>query len=104
MSAGGGTKAILAALFANIPWSTPQVLTCTLERAGSIGLSSFLLPPWYDVDDAASFEMLQAELAGLTPDFAEDGLSGGAAASTRALLEGWANDSNSSVAAGASQP
>lgn len=37
-------------LFREIPWSTPQVLERSLERAHAGGLSVGLLPLWYDVD------------------------------------------------------
>lgn len=42
-------------LFQDIPWSGPQVLEKTLERAREAGLAVALLPTWYDVD---SFEDL----------------------------------------------
>ena len=50
------------------------------------GLPAFLLPTWYDVDDAETFALLEAELAGAPPGFAPPGLIGGAAPHTRALL------------------
>ena len=37
-------------LFKDIPWSGPDVLERSLERARQAGLASALLPPWYDVD------------------------------------------------------
>ena len=42
-------------LFHDIPWSGPEVLAKSLSRAGEAGLTTALLPPWYDVD---SFEDL----------------------------------------------
>jgi len=81
-----GLKRAHAALFADVPWSTPEVLPRTLERAAAIGLAVSLLPAWYDIDDAESFAILEAELAGQAPAFAEDGLVGGPAAATRTLL------------------
>jgi len=42
------------------------------------------VPGWYDVDDAASFRMLEAELAGRRPDFAR--LDGAHAPATRRFL------------------
>ncbi len=54
----------------------------TVARAAEIGLPVVSLEPWYDVDDAQSFTMLQAELRGQLPEFA----GGGAAAATRAFL------------------
>jgi len=45
-------------LFTSIPWSTPAVLTATLERASVLGLSVRLLDPMRDVD---TLEDLRAE-------------------------------------------
>jgi rSAM/selenodomain-associated transferase 1 len=50
-------------LFEQIDWSTERVFEQTLERAREIGLTTELLPTWYDVDDAATLERLQRELA-----------------------------------------
>src|SRR6185503_19726632 len=41
-------------LFADIPWSTPEVYRRTLERAGQNHIPVTEVPGWYDVDDAAS--------------------------------------------------
>jgi len=38
--------------FEGIPWSTPQVLDTSLNRAREIGLEIATLPEWYDVDRA----------------------------------------------------
>ena len=38
------------ALFTDIPWSSPDVLEKSLERAREAGLAISLLPGWYDVD------------------------------------------------------
>src|SRR5262245_29011052 len=40
-----------ARLFADIPWSTPQVYRLTLERAREIELPVVNVPQWYDIDD-----------------------------------------------------
>jgi rSAM/selenodomain-associated transferase 1 len=48
-------------LFEDIAWSTAEVARQTLERAGEIGLDMVVLPPWYDVDDAASLATLAGE-------------------------------------------
>lgn len=72
-------------LFEDIRWSTPEVLPATLARAAEIGLPVTLLPVWYDIDDAATFALLEAELAGQALPFAS-GLPGGAAVHTRAFL------------------
>lgn len=73
-----------ARLFADIPWSTSAVHRLTLERAHEIGVPVVELPTWYDVDDEASFRMLEAELAGVRPDFAAD--VGSDAPATRRFL------------------
>ena len=59
-----GLKAAHARLFADIAWSTPSVAAATLARAAELRLETVTLPPWYDVDDAASLGRLQRELAG----------------------------------------
>jgi uncharacterized protein len=37
-------------LFRDIPWSSPQVLATSRQRAREAGLVTALLSPWYDVD------------------------------------------------------
>ena len=59
-----GMKTQHARLFANIAWSTDTVAEATRYRAKALGLEVVELPPWYDVDDAASLDRLAAELAG----------------------------------------
>lgn len=49
-------------LFAGIPWSTPDVLPATLERARLRGVEMVLVRHGYDVDDAADLRFLEAEL------------------------------------------
>jgi rSAM/selenodomain-associated transferase 1 len=72
-------------LFVDIPWSTPQVHQRTVERAQEIGVSVTNMPSWYDVDDAASLALLQAEFAGEPLPFVPAG-SGAAAPATRSYL------------------
>jgi uncharacterized protein len=72
-------------LFADIPWSTPEVYRLTRERAGEIGLAVVDVPPWYDVDDAASLGLLESELAGAPLPF-NPGMTGAAAPATRTFL------------------
>lgn len=74
-----------ARLFADIPWSTGEVYRLTLERAREIGLSVIAVPGWYDVDDAASFRMLEAEFAGQRPGQCSD-LAGADAPATRQFV------------------
>jgi rSAM/selenodomain-associated transferase 1 len=71
-------------LFEDIPWSTSDVYRLTLDRAGEIGLPVVNVPGWYDVDDQASLQMLEEELAGRPPAFAV--IAGADAPSTRQFL------------------
>jgi rSAM/selenodomain-associated transferase 1 len=54
-------------LFEDIVWSTSTVFQRTCERAAEIGLPVLEVPPWYDVDDAESLGILEAELNGAAP-------------------------------------
>ena len=56
-----GMNAPLAALFEDIDWSTDRVLSQTLNRVQSAGLSVFLLPHWYDVDTGGDLEQLAGD-------------------------------------------
>ena len=49
-------------LFEQIDWSTERVLSQTMRRAREIGLEVKLLPPGYDIDDAASLRRLCNEV------------------------------------------
>ncbi|HCK41754.1 MAG TPA: glycosyltransferase [Planctomycetaceae bacterium] len=49
-------------IFANIPWSTPEVLTSTLEQISLAGLSYTLLDSWYDVDEIYDLHRLIEDL------------------------------------------
>ena len=49
-------------LFEQIDWSTERVLNQTIQRATEIGNEVKLLPPGYDVDNAASLRRLCNEL------------------------------------------
>jgi len=74
-------------LFQDIPWSTAEVLTRTLERAEEIALPVVRLPMWYDVDEPQDVLRLRAELAGKP----SSRMAGGPARHTRALLAEWAD-------------
>ena len=74
------------ALFADVAWSTSQVLAQTLARAGRLGLPVSLLPPWYDVDDAAGLELLCQELFGPAPFALASRVRPAPALRTRAFL------------------
>ena len=59
-------------MFRDIPWSTSQVLEVTVARAVDTRRSLALLPPWYDVDTPADWEMLRGHMnamkaAGMDP-------------------------------------
>lgn len=71
-------------LFEDITWSTGVVYEQTLARAGEIGLPVATVPMWYDIDDAASLAMLEAELAGERPPFSAT--AGADAPATRRFL------------------
>ena len=74
-------------LFENISWSTETVYAQTIERAREIGLDVISVPPWYDVDDASSFGMLESELSGIPPAFSSSKDCGDAPATARFLRE-----------------
>ena len=52
-------------LFRRMPWSTSAVFALTRDRARAAGLHVTELPEGYDVDDAASLELLRADRPGL---------------------------------------
>jgi glycosyltransferase A (GT-A) superfamily protein (DUF2064 family) len=82
-------------LYEDIPWSTAAVFQTTVERAAEIGLPVVTVPGWYDVDDAVSLAMLEAEFAG-EPPFA-GALPGGDAPATRAYLTAAIADSRNDM-------
>jgi len=81
-----GLSRVHERLFADIPWSTSRVHQATVERATEIGMPVVNVPGWYDIDDADSLALLQAELAGEPLPFAHAGFSGAPAPATRAYL------------------
>lgn len=54
-----GLRAPAPALFEQIRWGTSSVLAETIDAVERTGLTLSLLPPWYDVDDARSLELLE---------------------------------------------
>jgi hypothetical protein len=57
----------------------------TVDRCAEAGLELVELPVWYDVDDAATLALLEAELLdGVRPEFAS--VDGYAAEATREFL------------------
>lgn len=81
-----GLSKLHARLFEDIPWSTSAVHRLTLERAGEIGLPVVDVPTWYDIDDEASLHLLEAELSGERPTFADPEIAGADAPATRRFL------------------
>jgi rSAM/selenodomain-associated transferase 1 len=79
-----GLSRVHRQLFEDIPWSTSTVHQLTLERAASIQLPVVNVAGWYDVDDAASLQILEHEFAGQRPPFANS--DGAAALATRDFL------------------
>lgn len=72
--------------FERITWSTASVAEETRARCREAGLELVELPLWYDVDDAATLALLEAEVLHDTrPDFAT--MDGSEARSTRLFLE-----------------
>lgn len=82
-----GLRSAAPRLFEDIAWSTETVFEATLERAREIGMPATVLDSWYDIDDAASYAMLEAELDGTPPGFARAGLAPRDAPRTRAFVE-----------------
>jgi len=81
-----GLKQAHAAPFEQITWSTGSVAAETRARCRQSGLEVVELPLWYDVDDAATLQILRAELLeGRRPEFAE--CDGGPAPETRRFLK-----------------
>lgn len=76
-----------ARLFEDISWSTSEVYRLTLQRAREIELPVVRVPGWYDVDDAASFGMLEDEFNGIPPSFASSDLIGANALATRRFIQ-----------------
>ena len=56
-------------LFDGVRWSTRHAFEDTAGRAHRLGRSVFVLPPWYDVDRAASLRLLRTHLL-VDPDAA----------------------------------
>ena len=57
-----GLKAPTPDIFKNIPWSTSKVTNITIKRAEAIGLKSFFLKYWYDVDTIDDLRRLKNNL------------------------------------------
>ncbi|REJ65048.1 MAG: glycosyltransferase [Planctomycetota bacterium] len=57
-----GLAEMVPEVFADIDWSTPQVLAQTQSRLQTTGREFELLPAWYDVDDMQGLERLMGEV------------------------------------------
>lgn len=66
---GGADNAAVAGLLDPLPWSTPQVLPATRQRARDLHLSLHELPVCYDVDNRAGLARLIDDLRN-DPDLA----------------------------------
>lgn len=55
---GRETWPTAAGLFADVPWSTAEVLAATRERLRDLALCHAELPEWYDVDDPSDLPRL----------------------------------------------
>ena len=60
-----GLSRSVRSIFQDIDWSTPHVLSQTLARLESSGLSLGLLPPWYDVDTPEDLDFLRIHIQAL---------------------------------------
>ena len=53
-----GLSRCVPEIFETIPWSTPRVYECTLQKIRQMDLSCQVLPAWYDVDDLQGLRRL----------------------------------------------
>jgi rSAM/selenodomain-associated transferase 1 len=72
-------------IFADIPWSTSDVMRRSLEQAERNAVPTKVLSPWYDIDDEESLDWLITELRGAPP--AGLVLKGAEAPTTRRILK-----------------
>ena len=69
-----GLKAAHANLFRDIAWSTAAVAGETRARAAEIGLALVELDGWYDVDDAATLDILLNDRTGYPAPRTQDAI------------------------------
>jgi rSAM/selenodomain-associated transferase 1 len=67
-----GTRGSVPPIFDSIAWSSPDVLSQTIDRLKDTGLSLAVLPPWYDVDTPENWRTLAGHIramrrAGVNP-------------------------------------
>ena len=80
-----GVKRAHSELFEQINWSTSTVFAETVAAASGAKLETVILPLWYDVDDAATLDILTGELVhNIPPSFTA--IPGYAAEQTRNFL------------------
>ena len=58
-----GMRRFLPEIFTGIPWSTSEVLSCTITRSETLGIGAALLPEWRDVDNPNDLEALEDRLS-----------------------------------------
>ena len=58
-------------VFADIPWSTPRVLSTTRDRFAALGIRAAYLEPAYDVDRPEDLDRLRCDLARRDPTGAD---------------------------------
>jgi uncharacterized protein len=61
-------------LFADIPWSSPHVLSETIARLTNLKSRLALLPPWYDIDTLTDWWVLRGHLAAMGRSGIDPGL------------------------------
>jgi len=69
-----GCRPPVPPIFEGIDWSTPQVLSQTVDLLRDTGLSLSVLPPWYDVDTVDDFQMLAGPLRAMRRSGLDPGL------------------------------
>ena len=60
-----GARESVPPIFDGITWSSPGVLSQTIDRLKDTGLSLAVLPPWYDVDTPENWRMLAGHIRAL---------------------------------------
>jgi len=61
-----GLRKMVPEVFQNIIWSASSVLSQTVQRIASRGLTLAVLPPWYDVEDVDDLWMLAGHIRAMT--------------------------------------
>lgn len=57
-----GLKQLYENIFCDIEWSTDKVLSESLSKAEQLGLKTWILSTWFDVDSADDVKQLEAKL------------------------------------------